>query len=178
MRRNYFFLFAIALFLSPFSAIGQTLYTAEFGEKMGIKEPMSIRRKVEKPGMTADEIYRSFLFPKHCRRADMGFVGGIDSWRTMQSYRQVFFNVERATVSFGYYIYAFDGYYIVSLERILVQGYHTFTIYGADGVPFKDVYSKRDYKMALKIIDFTKSKFEEICAMLEEKAFCIQMTEN
>ena len=172
MRRYITLLFAILFFIGPFSLSGQSLYVSgDEMDPMDLKHAMTIQRKIEKPGMTAKDIYRSFLFPKHCRRSDMGIVGGIEMWNTVESSQQIVFDVEGGSVHYYYYIYAFDGYYIVSMENIFFQKNKMILLYGKDGILFRDKYTKREYQQAIRIVDFVKIKFDNICTMLEEKAF-------
>lgn len=170
MRRFFHFIATVVLLSTPIGAAGQSMYInhAQWGEP----EPLSLRRRIEKPGMKANDIFRAFLFPAHCSRLEMDIVGGLYSWNTLESYPQLVFNFEKAQFSYDYYIYAFDGYYIVSIENIFVQqGGHHFTIHGVNETPFKREYSKRDYALAIKIIDYLRPKLDDLCSMLEEKAF-------
>ena len=170
MSRIFLFITAIVLLLTPMVATGQSMYIDS--SIIGEPEPLSLRRRIEKPGMKANDIFRAFLFPAHCSRGEMDIVGGLYSWNTLESYPQLVFNFEKAQFSYDYYIYAFDGYYIVSIEHIFVQrGGHHFTIHGVNETPFKREYSKRDYALAIKIINYLRPKLDDLCSMLEEKAF-------
>ena len=169
MRRIYCFLFGFFLLLAPLEVAGQSLYVTS--EWLGEPEELSLRKRMEKSGMTAHDIFRSFLFPRHSSRLAMELSYGIYDWNTVCSHPQ-FLDVFGSDIMYHYYVYAFDGYYIISLEDIFVQrGGHHFTIYGMNGVPFKREHTRQDYKLALKIVDYLQPKFEELCNMLEEYAF-------
>ena len=167
MRRIFHFIAAFVLLLAPIGAAGQSMYVNR--EEWGEPEPLSLRKRIEKPGMTAEQIFRAFLFPRNYIES---LVGGLYSWNALQSYRQIVFHFGKAEFSYDYYIYAFDGFYIVSIEDIFVQrGGHHFTIHGVNETPFKREYSKQDYALAIKIIDYLRPKLDDLCSMLEEKAF-------
>ncbi len=167
MRR--IFTFAVVLLLAHCGLAAQSMYVTS--EWLGEPEELSIRKKIEKPGMTANEIFRAFLFPKHSTGRDIRINGGNYTWNFVRSYPQ-FLDIFGADISYKYYVYAFDGYYIVSLEHIFVmKGGHHFVVYGMNGVPFKREHTRQDYKLALKIVDYLQPKFEELCYQLEEYAF-------
>ncbi len=169
MRR--IFTFAVVLLLAHCGLAAQSMYVHYIQDWLNEPEGLYIRKRIEKPGMTAHDIFEYFLFPRHSSRLAMGLSYGIYYWNTVCSHAQ-FLDVFGSHIMYHYYVYAFDGYYIISLEDIFVQrGGHHFTIYGMNGVPFKREHTRQDYKLALKIIDYLQPKFEELCNMLEESAF-------
>ena len=169
MRR--IFTFALVLVLTHCGLAAQSMYVHYIQDWLNEPEELSIRRRIEKPGVTAHEIFRAFLFPKHNTGQEIRINGGDYTDNYVSSYRQCL-DALGAHINYYYYVYAFDDYYIVSLEHIFVmKGGHHFVVYGMNGVPFKREHTRQDYKLALKIVDFLQPKFEELCNMLEEYAF-------
>ena len=177
MRRFFTFIFAVALFLVPIGVAGQI---PGYAESMGFQGPMVFQRTVEKPGMSADDLFRAFMFPKTCSRfTDLHLAGGSSILKTVYSEGISYRDINGLSISYDYKIYIDNGYYTVKLTDVLIQGKgRSLVLCCINGQPFKDQYSRKQYKIATEVAAYVQTAFDDICENLENKVFGINLVEN
>ena len=182
MRRVFYFICTVAL-ISSFRGSAQTLperwTTHVIAEFYGFKDPMVFSTKVEKPGMSAIEIYNTIIARKSISkwlRENLGQsinsfgLNEIEStFRVMHLGKKFFY--------YTFYIDAHDGYYTVHLTDIHCSPPELY-VCGTNGLVFRDQYTPHKYNLAVKMAEIASKDFVVICRNIEQESFGLSLTED
>ena len=187
MRRIFFFIAAAALLLLSLPSSGQHLpegWTTHYNAKFyGFEEPMVFSQMVEKPGMSAEEIYQTIQGRWHPTQSEWlynNLYPGEKNFGRLEfkSSFKILDLSKNHRFYYDYYIDAHDGYYTVNLTDIHTHTPREIYVCGINGQVFRRQYSLRHYNIAVKMAERAAADFEEICQRIEEEAFGLRLREQ